>query len=89
MASRLADMILRELLTERGIPTIAAFRKATGLSKSQAWNLWHGRAQIGLKLAKKISSTTGIPLADLAALDPTPPTPDRGLGGAPRHKPKE
>ena len=77
-------MILRELLAEYGITTLKDFYTRVQISKNQGWNLWHGRAQLGLKLAKHIASHTGIPLSRLVELEPTPPTPNRGKGGGRR-----
>jgi transcriptional regulator with XRE-family HTH domain len=74
-------MILRELLAEYGIRTITEFAQRTQMSKAQAWALWHGRNQLGLKLAKQIAQLTGIPVTRLIELEPTPPTPNRGKGG--------
>jgi transcriptional regulator with XRE-family HTH domain len=85
MGSRLETMILRALLAEYGITTLSAFAQRAQLSPSHAWNLWHGRAALGLNLAKRIAQQTGIPLARLVEVEPTPPTPVRGLGG-PRHR---
>ena len=85
MLATLGLMILRELLIAHGIGTIKEFGDRSGLSKSQAWNLWHGRSQLGLNLAKKLSAHLNIPLADLTTLEPTPPTPPRGRGGPRRY----
>jgi transcriptional regulator with XRE-family HTH domain len=74
-------MILRELLAQNGMPTIKAFALRAKLSRRHAWNLWHGRAQLGLRLARQIAQHTGIPLAQLVDVEPTPPTPNRGKGG--------
>lgn len=84
MVSRFVDMTLRELLNARGITTIKDFAIRAKLQKAQAWNLWHGRAQVGLHLARKIAENTGIPITDLVTLDPTPSTPPQGKGGRPR-----
>jgi transcriptional regulator with XRE-family HTH domain len=80
-------MILRELLAEYGITTLTAFAQRAQLSMSHAWNLWHGRAALGLNLAKRIAQETGIPLARLVEVEPTPPTPVRGKGGPRRRSP--
>jgi hypothetical protein len=77
-------MILRELLAEFGMTSINEFSKRANLSRRHAWNLWHGRARIGLNLSKDIALRTGIPLARLVEVDPTPPTPNRGKGGGRR-----
>jgi transcriptional regulator with XRE-family HTH domain len=81
MGPRLTAMILRELLAEYGMTTLTAFAQRAQLTKSHAWNLWHGRATLGLNLAKRIAQQTGIPLARLIEVEPTPPTPYRGKGG--------
>jgi transcriptional regulator with XRE-family HTH domain len=86
MLVTLRRMILRELLMAYGIDTIKEFGDRSGLSKSQAWNLWHGHSQLGLNLAKKLATNLNIPLADLTTLEPTPPTPPRGRGGARRYR---
>ena len=84
-------MILRELLAEYGITTLKEFYTRARISKNQGWNLWHGRAQLGLKLAKHIASHTDIPLSRLVEVERTPPTPNRGKGGGRRvsRPPKE
>ena len=74
-------MILRELLSEYRMRSIKEFADRARLSKSHAWHLWHGRAQLGLRLSRTIAQRTGIPLARLVDLEPTPPTPSRGRGG--------
>jgi len=86
--STLAAMTLRELLAEYEMTTLTAFAQCAQLSKSHAWNLWHGRARLGLNLAKHIAQHAGIPLARLIEVEPTPPTPYRGLGG-PRRQPSQ
>jgi transcriptional regulator with XRE-family HTH domain len=87
MGSFPETMILRELLAEYGITTLTAFAQRAQLSMSHAWNLWHGRAALGLNLAKRIAQETGIPLARLVEVEPTPPTPVRGKGGPRRRSP--
>jgi transcriptional regulator with XRE-family HTH domain len=80
-------MILRELLAKHGMTTLTAFAQRAHLTKSHAWNLWHGRATLGLNLAKRLAQHTGIPLAELIAVEPTPRTPYRGRGGPRRQAP--
>lgn len=67
-------MILREKLQEKGIHTVGEFAKRAGLQTNQAWNYWYGHSQIGLKLARKLSTKLKIPLMQLLNLDPTPKT---------------
>jgi transcriptional regulator with XRE-family HTH domain len=87
MDSTLTTMMLRELLAAYGMTTLTAFAQRAQLTKSHAWNLWHGRATLGLNLAKRLAQRTGIPLAELIAVEPTPPTPYRGRGGPRRQGP--
>jgi transcriptional regulator with XRE-family HTH domain len=87
MGSTLTAMMLRELLAAYGMTTLTAFAQRAQLTTSHAWNLWHGRAALGLKLAKRLAQNTGIPLAELIAIEPTPPTPYRGRGGPRRQAP--
>jgi transcriptional regulator with XRE-family HTH domain len=61
MTTTVPAMTLRELLNAHGITTIADFRRRAGLSKQHAWNLWHGRANIGLHLAQRLSDRLGLP----------------------------
>ena len=60
MPTTVRPMKLRDLLRAQGIPTIAEFRRRTGLAKAHAWNLWHGRANIGLALARRLEERLGI-----------------------------
>jgi transcriptional regulator with XRE-family HTH domain len=71
-------MTLRERLEAHGISTIAALSKATGLSRQQAWELWHGRASLGLRVAKRIAEGTGVPLAELIDVDEAIPGTPKG-----------
>jgi transcriptional regulator with XRE-family HTH domain len=89
MPSRLAAMILRELLREYGITTLTEFAARADLTKSHAWNLWHGRAKLGLNLARKIADNTHIPLSRLIEVTPTPPTPYQGKGGPKRYRQRQ
>jgi transcriptional regulator with XRE-family HTH domain len=87
---RRAVMILRELLAEYGITTITEFARRAQMAKSQAWGLWHGHDQLGLKLTRQIAQHTGIPLSRLVEVEPTPPTPNQGKGGGRRvYRPPE
>jgi transcriptional regulator with XRE-family HTH domain len=61
MATTGLRMTLRDLLQAQGIPTIAEFRRRIGLSKQHAWNLWHGRANVGLHLARRLEARLDIP----------------------------
>jgi len=59
---------LRAILVEQaGILCIADFQsKVHGMSRQQAWALWHGKDTLGLRVAKRIADATGLSLDDLA-----------------------
>jgi transcriptional regulator with XRE-family HTH domain len=86
MSVKIVDMILRDVLNTHGITTVSEFARRADLSIQQAWNLWHGYSQVGLRLAKTIAEHAEIPLAELVSLEPTPKTPPRrprkGHGGS-------
>jgi transcriptional regulator with XRE-family HTH domain len=76
MRAIVRPMTLRDVLEEHGIHSIADFRRRTGLSKQHAWNLWHGRANVGLHLAERLAACLDIPLSVLVTLERTvPPAP--------------
>lgn len=62
-------MTLQDLLREHGILTIQEFGQKVRLSKQHAWRLWHGKDRLGLRMAHRIAKATGIPLADLIAVE--------------------
>jgi transcriptional regulator with XRE-family HTH domain len=80
-------MKLRDLLNAHGIQTIAEFRRRTGLSKQHAWNLWHGEANIGLRMARRLEEQLGIPYTVFLELERERP-PAARPPGRPR-KPRE
>jgi hypothetical protein len=73
-------MTLRQLLEERaGMRAPGDLReKIPEMSRQQAWNLWHGRVSLGLRVAKRISQVTKIPLEELAEVDEAVPGKKRG-----------
>jgi transcriptional regulator with XRE-family HTH domain len=76
MPTTVQGMKLRDLLHTHGIPTIAEFRHRTGLSKQHAWNLWHGEANIGLRMARRLEERLGIPYTVFLELErERPPAP--------------
>jgi transcriptional regulator with XRE-family HTH domain len=79
-------MKLRDLLKAHDIPTIAEFRRRTGLSKQHAWNLWHGRANVGLHLARRLSERLDIPYVTFLELERERP-PAARPPGRPRKRP--
>jgi transcriptional regulator with XRE-family HTH domain len=86
MPTTIGGMILRELLREYGITTLTEFARRADLKTSHAWNLWHGRAKLGLQLMRKLSQTLGIPITRLIDLQETPPTPYQGKGGPRKYR---
>jgi hypothetical protein len=62
-------MTLEALLKAHGIATIAAFRRRAGLSKQHAWNLWHGQANIGLRMARRLGECLNLPYTVFLELD--------------------
>ena len=79
-------MTLRQLLEAHGIRTIADFQRRTGLSSQHAWNLWHGKANVGLRLAQRLEARLGIPYTvflELKRERPPAPRPP----GRPRKRP--
>jgi transcriptional regulator with XRE-family HTH domain len=71
MAAIIADMKLRVLLArDSEIRSLADLRKALpDMSRQQVWMIWHGKTTLGLRIAKRISQVSGIPLDELAEVD--------------------
>jgi transcriptional regulator with XRE-family HTH domain len=86
MPTTVMAMKLRDLLKAHDIPTIAEFRRRTGLSKQHAWNLWHGRANVGLHLARRLSERLDIPYVTFLELERERP-PAARPPGRPRKRP--
>jgi transcriptional regulator with XRE-family HTH domain len=87
MLTTVLPMKLRDLLQAHGISTIAEFRRRTGLSKPHAWNLWHGKANIGFHLAQRLEARLGIPYTVFLELERERP-PAARPPGRPRKVPK-
>lgn len=86
MQATVLTMKLRDLLDAHGISTIAEFRRRTGLSKQHAWNLWHGEANIGLRMARRLEARLGIPYTVFLELEREHP-PAARPPGRPRQRP--
>ena len=86
MQATVLTMKLRDLLDAHGISTIAEFRRRTGLSKQHAWNLWHGEANIGLRMARRLEAQLGLPYTVFLELEREHP-PAARPPGRPRQRP--
>lgn len=60
---------LQPCAQDRGIPVMADVRQRIGSSVRQAWNLWHGRADDGLHLARWFEARLEIPSAVVLELE--------------------
>jgi transcriptional regulator with XRE-family HTH domain len=74
MSITLGRMTLPELLERYRVYTIRELSRRTGLSRQQAWNLWHGRARLGRLNLERLHTALGIPFEEL--LQVTPPQPN-------------
>jgi transcriptional regulator with XRE-family HTH domain len=77
-------MKLRDLLNAHGIPTIAEFRRRTGLSKAHAWQLWHGEVNIGVRMARRLEARLGLPYTVFLELERERPPAARPPGRPPK-----
>ena len=75
MQTRLRRMTLPELLERYRIYTIRDFADRTGLSRQQAWQLWHGVVGIGRRNMQRLHEKLGIPADELLQVTPPPPRP--------------
>jgi transcriptional regulator with XRE-family HTH domain len=72
MRATFGGMTLQTLLKQHGITRIKELQAATGLSKQQCWNLWHGRVGVGKATAKLLHERLGFPFEELMEVDPIP-----------------
>jgi hypothetical protein len=83
-------MTLQDFLKQHGIHTIAELTRRTGLTKQYGWLLWHGRVNIGLRLAKRLGEALEVPYHVFLDLQrPVPPAqraPGRPRGPRPKRK---
>jgi transcriptional regulator with XRE-family HTH domain len=84
MPSKLVRMTLPELLERYRVYTIRDFADRTGLSRQQAWNLWHGVVGIGRRNLQRLHEALGIPFEELMQVEQT--TPAQRRGRTPRHQ---
>jgi transcriptional regulator with XRE-family HTH domain len=89
MPSTVLRMTFRELLEEYGIHSMPELRQRTGLSKQYAWALWHGRVNLGLQLARRLSQQLSIPLPRLLDVERAIPPAPRRPGRPPKQSHEE
>jgi transcriptional regulator with XRE-family HTH domain len=73
MSITLGRMTLPELLEQYRVYTIRELSRRTGLSRQQAWNLWHGRARLGRLNLERLHTALGIPFEELLQVTLPPP----------------
>jgi transcriptional regulator with XRE-family HTH domain len=73
MSITLGRMTLPELLERYRVYTIRELSRRTGLSRQQAWNLWHGRARLGRRNLERLHTALEIPFDELLQVAPPPP----------------
>jgi len=73
MSITLGRMTLPELLERYRVYTIRELSRRTGLSRQQAWNLWHGRARLGRLNLERLHTALGIPFEELLEVEPPQP----------------
>jgi transcriptional regulator with XRE-family HTH domain len=85
MSTRLKRMTLPELLERYRVYTIRDLARRTGISRQQAWNLWHGVANLGRRNLERLHEALGIPFEELMQVERAEPAKRRGR--KPRHQP--
>jgi transcriptional regulator with XRE-family HTH domain len=82
MPTKLSRMTLPELLERYRVYTIRELARRTGISSQQAWNLWHGVANLGRRNLERLHDALGIPFEELLQVERT--TPAKRPGRKPR-----
>ena len=75
MSIKLSRMTLPELLERYRVYTIRDLARRTGISRQQAWNLWHGVANLGRLNLERLHQALGIPFEELLQVKPPPRRP--------------
>jgi transcriptional regulator with XRE-family HTH domain len=70
-------MTLPELLERYRVYTIRELARRTGISRQQAWNLWHGVANLGRLNLERLHQALGIPFEELMQVQRVKPAPQR------------
>ena len=87
MPITLSRMTLPELLERYRVYTIRDFADRTGLSRQQAWNLWHGVVGLGRLNLQRLHEALSIPFEELMQVERAEPAKRRGR--KPRHQPPQ
>jgi transcriptional regulator with XRE-family HTH domain len=77
MPTRLRRMTLPELLERYRVYTIRDLARRMGISRQQAWNLWHGAANLGRRNLERMHEALGIPFEELLQVTPPPRRPKK------------
>jgi transcriptional regulator with XRE-family HTH domain len=72
MSLTLECMTLQDILRQHQITTLREFTQRSGLSRQQAWSLWHAQAGVGKAMAKRLHERLQIPIEELIQVDPVP-----------------
>lgn len=71
-------MLLRELLPQYGLTSIAELRQRLGLTKQYAWMLWHGKIALSADMMRRLHLELRIPLEALIQVERAEPAKRRG-----------
>jgi hypothetical protein len=74
----LQGMLLRDLLPQYEIPSLAAFRQRLALTKQYAWMLWHGKIALSADMMRRLHGELAIPLEALMQVGRATPAKRRG-----------
>jgi hypothetical protein len=73
MSSMVQGMTLQEILINHHILAASELkRRVPGLSRTQAWNLWSGKAGVGKETMRTLHDRLGISYEELMEVDPVP-----------------
>jgi transcriptional regulator with XRE-family HTH domain len=90
MHTKLRRMTLPELLERYRVYTIRELARRTGISRQQAWNLWHGVANLGRRNLERLHEALGIPFEELMQVQRAAPAKRPGRkprSSAPKRRP--
>jgi transcriptional regulator with XRE-family HTH domain len=62
-------LLLRDLLPQYGIPSMAKLCQRTGLTKQHAWLLWHGTIALSADMMRRLHAALDIPLEALMQVE--------------------